>query len=74
MAALLFSVSLTSCAHDYREARQTLKAAPITSFANPINPEPLQYAPLIPRTKHELEKKADDEQQALKTLQALRFR
>ena len=51
-----------------------LKAAPITSFADPINPEPLQYAPLIPRTKHELERKADDEQQALKTLQALRFR
>jgi response regulator of citrate/malate metabolism len=75
-AALCFSLSLTSCTHDYRAAKQTLKAAEIDTWAKPIQPEALAYEfePLIPRTKHELERQAEDEQTALDTLRRIGFR
>ena len=63
---------LTSCAQ-HREAAQILKAYPIQTPAKPIQPEPLQYTPLIPRTKSELERQAADEQAAMQTLKRLRF-
>jgi hypothetical protein len=65
-------VILTSCAQ-HREAAQILKAYPIQTPAKPIQPEPLQYTPLIPRTKSELERQAADEQAAMQTLKRLRF-
>jgi hypothetical protein len=65
-------VILTSCAQ-HREAAQILKAYPIQTPAKPIQPEPLQYTPLIPRTESELERQAADEQAAMQTLKRLRF-
>ena len=72
-AALIFSVILTSCSHDYRAAKQTLQITEIDSWAKPIQPEPLQFTPLIPRTESELERQAADEQAAMQTLKRLRF-
>jgi hypothetical protein len=66
-------VILTSCSHDYQRAKQTLKIAEIDSWAKPIQPEPLQFTPLIHREKSELERQAADEQQAMQTLKRLRF-
>jgi len=66
-------VILTSCSHDYRAAKQTLQIAEIDSWAKPIQPEPLQFTPLIPRTESELERQAADEQAAMQTLKRLRF-
>ena len=63
---------LTSCAQ-HREAAQILKAYPIQTPARPIHPEPLQYAPLIPRTESELERQAAQEDTALHLLKSLRF-
>jgi len=65
-------VSLTSCA-GHREAAQILKAYPIQTPAKPIQPEPLQYTPLIPRTETELERQAAEEDTALQILKSLRF-
>jgi hypothetical protein len=65
-------VSLTSCT-EHKEAKQILKAYPIQTPAKPIQPEPLQYTPLIPRTETELERQATEEDTALRTLKSLRF-
>ena len=65
-------MSLTSCAQ-HRGAAQILKAYPIQTAAKPIQPEPLQYTPLIPRTESELERQAAEEDTALRTLKSLRF-
>jgi len=66
-------MSLSGCSHDYRNAKETLKSSQLDSWAIPINPEPLQYAPLIPRTYSELERQAAEEEEAIQILKRLSF-
>ena len=63
---------MSSCA-GHKQAVQTLKSSDLDSWAIPINPEPLQFTPLIPRTYSELERQAAEEDEAIRILKRLSF-